>query len=242
MTKFEKDDTKYLEQIVNAFSTLNSFHEGIAFIKNVNLNTIVATKKVLEWVQVTTLEEFNNWRNMVLNSEDCLEKRLMLKANSQYIEILATASPKKTLDIVKVDNHLVIDIWTLTPIINPATKNILGIYATATEFIYPHLLRLLLKLNNTPIESNQAMIKHKLTERQQMILFLYLHRFSNTEISTYLTTIGHKISAGRVNEHLRNLKMIFAVNSKEQLLDIALKFNYDKTIPEGFLHENTIEI
>lgn len=32
MTKFEKDDTKYLEQIVNAFSTLNSFHEGIAFI------------------------------------------------------------------------------------------------------------------------------------------------------------------------------------------------------------------
>lgn len=239
---YENDDSKYLEQVINAFLTLNSFQDGIAFIKDKNLNTLVATKKVLDWAKVNTSEEFNNWRNKILNGEDCLEKKLMLKANSQYVEILTTGNPKKTLDIVKVDNHLVIDIWTLIPIINPTSKNTLGIYAIATEFVYPHLLRLLLKLNNTPIELNEVVTQHKLTERQQMILFLYLHRFSNTEISTYMTTIGYKISAGRVNEHLRNLKIIFGASSKEQLLDIALKYNYDKTIPEGFLHQNTIEI
>lgn len=239
---FEKNDTEYFEQIIDAFAMLNSFQDGVAFIKDKDLNTLVATKKVLDWAQVNTPEEFNSWRKMTLDGEDCPQKKLMQKANSQYLEILTTGNPKKTLDIVKVDNHLVIDIWILTPIINPTSKNILGIYAIATEFIYPHLLRLLLKLNNTPIELNEVAAEHKLTERQQMILFLYLHRFSNTEISTYMTTIGYKISAGRVNEHLRNLKVIFGASNKEQLLDIALKYNYDKKIPEGFLHENTIEI
>ena len=43
-------------------------------------------------------------------------------------------------------------------------------------------------------------LKYKLTQRQHMVLFLYLQKYSYSEIASILATLGHKISAGRVND------------------------------------------
>jgi len=50
-----------------------------------------------------------------------------------------------------------------------------------------------------------------------------------------LTTLGQKISAGRVNNHLENLKYIFAAKTKEQLIEKAISLKYHLFIPRQLL-------
>ena len=78
-------------------------------------------------------------------------------------------------------------------------------------------------------------LQHDLSPRQHVILFLYLNRYSATDISSILTTLGQKISAGRVNNHLENLKYIFAAKTKEQLIEKAISLKYHLFIPRQLL-------
>ncbi|MBX9598821.1 MAG: hypothetical protein K2X04_09645 [Burkholderiales bacterium] len=50
-------------------------------------------------------------------------------------------------------------------------------------------------------------LKYKLTQRQHMVLS-YLQKYSYREIASIMATLGHKISVGRVNDHLENLKKL----------------------------------
>jgi len=50
-----------------------------------------------------------------------------------------------------------------------------------------------------------------------------------------MTTLGYDISKARVNVHLKNLKYIFGVKSKEQLFEAALSHKYNLFIPRQFL-------
>lgn len=144
-----------------------------------------------------------------------------------------------TLRFLFVDSHNRIFIVTKRPIINPATNNFVGIFSCMRNFMYPHILNLIYKMNGVNYgiaNSNpENKLKYTLTERQHMVLFLCVNKYSNTEISSIMTTLKHKISAGRVNDHLENLRYIFAVKSKEQLIEKALSYNYHLFIPRKFL-------
>lgn len=213
-------------------------------MKDQNFYHLEATTKVLEWANVAEVTELNQWRDRIYAGEDSSEKRQLLKNLEQYAEVATSRKVKTTLNIVTLDGKMIIDLWRLTPIINPTSDNFLGIYGVAIDFVYPHLLKLLFQINQTKFiqPNNDIKFSQQLTTRQQMVLFLYLNRLTNTEISTYMTALGHKISAGRVNEHLANLKTIFGVATKEQLIEEALKYSFDKTIPEGFLQQSSIDL
>lgn len=238
------DDQLYLESFIASFRIIHNYNQDVAFVKDQNFYHLEVTSKVLEWAKLTTVAELNQRRGILINGPDSKEKRQLLKNLEQYAEVATSRKAKTSLNIVTLDGKLIIDLWRLTPIINPKTDNCLGVYGVAIDFVYPHLLKLLFKINQTKfINQNESIqFTHKLTTRQQMILFLYLHRLTNTEISIYMTALGHKISAGRVNEHLANLKNIFGAQTKEQLIEEALKYNFDKAIPEGFLHESSIDL
>lgn len=132
------------------------------------------------------------------------------------------------------------------PIINPHTGNFIGIHGQMSTFIFPHPLKIIYKINGieSPIigKQDEFVPHHDLTERQHMVLFLYLNRYSYSEIAEILTAIGYKISAGRVNDHLENLKYIFGAKSKEVLLEKALSLNYDLFIPRKFLQIGSYDI
>jgi DNA-binding CsgD family transcriptional regulator len=138
-----------------------------------------------------------------------------------------------------INTHNKIFIVTKRPIINPATGNFVGIFCCMRNFMHPHILNLIYKINDVDFGmANTEQIeplKYKLTQRQHMVLFLYLQKYSYSEIASIMATLGHKISAGRVNDHLENLKYIFAVKNKEQLIEIALSYKYHLFIPRQFL-------
>lgn len=242
--KLITDDQLYLDKFIESFRIIHNYNQDVAFIKDHKFYHLEATTKVLEWASVTEVAELNQWRDRIYAGEDTSEKRQLLKNLEQYAEVATSRKVKTSLNIVTLDGKMIIDLWRLTPIINPATDNFLGIYGVAVDFVYPHLLKLLFQINQTKFIQPNDDIKfsQQLTTRQHMILFLYLNRLTNTEISTYMTALGHKISAGRVNEHLANLKNIFGVDTKEQLIEEALKYNFDKTIPEGFLQQSAIDL
>lgn len=145
----------------------------------------------------------------------------------------------KTHRFLFIDNNNTIFIVTKRPVINPATNNFVGIFACMRNFMHPHILNLIYKMNGVKFgmaNANQTMpLKFELTERQHMVLFLYVNKYSNTEIASIMGILGQKLSAGRVNDHLENLKYIFAVKSKEQLIEKAISYKYHLFIPRKFL-------
>jgi DNA-binding CsgD family transcriptional regulator len=124
-------------------------------------------------------------------------------------------------------------------VINPATGNTVGLFCQMRNYFHPHMLNLIYKINGVEFgvgdSSEDQPLKYKLTQRQHMVLFLYLFKYSHTQISSIMTNLGHKISAGRVNEHLGNLKHIFGVEAKDQLIERALNCKYNQVIPREFL-------
>lgn len=119
-----------------------------------------------------------------------------------------------------------------------------GIHVYLQPFTLIRIVNLMthvLGMNLVP-EKNKLHKQVKLTEKQHMVLFLYLRNYSYREIASLMTSFGHKISAARVNEHLHNLKVLMGIENKEQLRDLAWKLGYDQTIPANFLREGSYAI
>lgn len=157
-------------------------------------------------------------------------------------EIQTTLQPKNFLFI---DEYQHINHIHKRPIINPATGNYVGLIGYISHFALPNILRLIYRINgiiNENTHETHEALSHELTERQQMVLFLYLNRYSNAEISDIMTTIDHKLSKSRVNDYLENLKYIFNVKSKVELIEKAIQMKYHLIIPRSFLKPGSYHI
>ena len=139
--------------------------------------------------------------------------------------------------LVSVHNH--ITLINKRPIINPSTNSFLGILGTARPFMLPHVRGFIHKVNGvvSDLESvaEGGVLERKLTPRQSLVLFLYINRYSSTEIATIVTAIGEKMSIEQVNGYLGTLKRIFGVTRKDQLIKKALSLRYHCCIPRQLM-------
>ncbi|AUR52959.1 helix-turn-helix transcriptional regulator [Aquella oligotrophica] len=152
----------------------------------------------------------------------------------------------ETHKFIYVDSYKHIILIHKSPIINPSTNNFVGILGSAQSFMLPNVLDIIYKINGVNfglINKEQSKpLKYELTPRQHMILFFYLNKYSYSEVSIIMSTLGYKISAGRVNNHLENLKYIFAVKTKEQLIEKAISLKYHLFIPRQLLKVGSYEL
>jgi len=149
---------------------------------------------------------------------------------------------KTFLYVTVLDNLFVVRKY---PIINPHSGNFVGIHASFSNFMFSHPLKSLYMMhgiNKSDFEIGDDIMNYKLTERQQMVLYLYLHRYSYTSIASIMTTLGHQISAARVNDHLSNLKNIFYAKTKQELMEKAVSLNYHLHLPRKFLKLGVYEL
>jgi len=172
-----------------------------------------------------------------------IQKHATEQALKQDQQIRETLKGKSFLYVDVYDR---IGIIRKRPIINPATGNFVGIAGVIKPFALPNILSMIYKMNGINFglanKVQKQPLKYDLTERQNMILFLYLNKYSNTEISEIMTILGHKISKTRVNDYLENLKYIFHVKTKEQLIEKAISLNYHLLIPRKFLKVGSYEL
>ncbi|MBX9597544.1 MAG: helix-turn-helix transcriptional regulator [Burkholderiales bacterium] len=170
------------------------------------------------------------------------KRNLYEDLTKQEEEIKSTR--KSTRLVQAVANYPQVCVVFKRPIINPASDNFVGIMTHFSTLAMPNILKTLLKVNRKSSyiinnDSNYNHLEYNLTERQHIVLFLYLHRYSAAEIASILGTLDYKMSNSRINDHLEALKFIFRVKTKDQLIEKALAMDYDLLIPRALLKEGS---
>ena len=237
-------DSTYFKKYLECFNTVfnNNLEAGCAFVKDQhfvyravsnNFAGLVSKKYDARAMIGKTdydIDDFVGESHIAetIREQDCLIKKQLKSGYFLLISVFKNA--------FLLRKH---------PIINPETGNFIGIEGRVMPFQLPNPLKTIYKINgiNTGIINHKdSETKYRLTERQHTVLFLYLNRYSYTEISSILSTLGIKISATRVNDHLENLKYIFQVMNKDQLIEKAIGLSYHLCIPRKLLKIGTFRM
>ncbi len=237
-----QSDKEFFDDFIQASQTTFKYLDDLVFIKNDELKMYYVSPAYLKFLHQDT----------PLSQEDILGKdiiELKLRDNEELLKSMTNddelvKQTKTKQKFMCIDSRKNIFVVFKRPVINPATDNCVGIIAHITTLVLPNLMKMLLKINNKTSyiisnESNYNQLEYKLTERQHIVLFLYLHRYSAAEIASILGTLGYKMSNSRINDHLEALKFIFRVRTKDQLIEKALAMDYNSSVPRALLREGT---
>lgn len=210
----------------------NNGDSEVAFIKDVDLRYRYTSSAYLANLHpqgVITLDYIQGKSSIV---KDELQTKVLNDFAKQDELVRSTL---ETYNFIFVSVHSEITLIRRRPIINPATGNFVGIMGSARPFLIPNLLDLIYKMHGinfglANLTQEQA-LKYKLTPRQHLVLFLYINKYSYAEIADIISLVSDKMSKSRVNDHLENLKYIFQVRSKEQLIEKAISLKYHRYVP-----------
>jgi DNA-binding CsgD family transcriptional regulator len=132
-----------------------------------------------------------------------------------------------------------------SPIINPATDNVVGL-------IYQGIDWSLINFNQQLIKAHQLFKPQgkelanlpKLTKREKQIVFFFLAKLSSQEIADILYTIENKhISKSTIDSiFIDRLYIKFEVTNRQALYDKLLALGYDNLIPQDLLISTTIPL
>lgn len=232
-------DKDYLEQYVASAKLIFDDLEDIALVKDSEFNFRYVSPAFMEMLNfdevVHKSDVLNKYSHEVKKDSRPQE---MIESFIRHEELVRDSGiGHKAIYVDKFDRVLLVH---KRPIINPATNNFVGIFGTMNSLLLPNIMKVIFQINNIDygiLNDNKAnnSLNYELTERQHLVLFFYLHRYSAADIASILTTLNHKISLSRVNDHLENLKYIFQVKNKDQLIEKALALNYNLFIPRELL-------
>lgn len=233
-------DDEYFEIYCKAVDTVFNYDDDeVIFISDKNL--VPQYCSPYSWVKISECktkvqvnpENIPKDKNIYLDftSEDHFQTLI------EYdVQIRESLKPQKFVFIDVFDHVLSLR---KRPVFNPSTNNFIGVYTSCKTFALPNVLSLLYKINNIEHgilnSSSYTQVVHKITKRQHSVLFLYLNKYSNTEISDIISNLGEKMSTTRVNDHLENLKYIFQATTKDQLIEKGIAMGYHLLVPRAFL-------
>ena len=157
------------------------------------------------------------------------------QVSGQHQQIISNNERRIFLEINEHENLAEATISHKTPIYD-LKNNFLGLHIQFKPFTIARLAYLGAKFHQVTYVPLPEKLKNiPLSRVQQMIIYLYARNYSYTEVSTWITRFGHKISPTGVNKQLAKLKMLFQVSDNENLKDVALKLGYDIAVPAEFL-------
>ena len=172
-------------------------------------------------------------------SQDSDGYKFYMKANKQSQIV---ADKRKACSFLHVDISEHLSVFRIIPIINPSTNNIVGERGTVHPMMMPNIVKLIYKINGVYADNNMSSYHDagfKLTQRQHLILFLYLNRISSSGISSILKSLGITLSIGTIVKYLENLRNIFNVRTKEELIETAMNMGYHLLFPRELFKPGT---
>jgi hypothetical protein len=153
----------------------------------------------------------------------------------QHREIIANNQRRIFLEINANENLVDATVTHKTPVYDQE-GNFLCLHIQFKPFTIARLANLGAKFHGVQYSTLATGLKEvPLSRIQQMIIYLYARNYSYTEVSTWITHFGHKISPSAVNKQLAKLKQLFNVTDNEGLKDMSLKLGYDIAVPAEFL-------
>ncbi len=219
----------YLKSVAITYNTLDE----VVFIKNADLKFSYVSPAYLRGYK----EGGSISKEVLLGLDEPKQTKTALnkKILNQDVEIKSNLKPAKFLYI---DIYNKIGIIHKQAIINPDTNNFVGIFCHVSPLALPSVVDMVYKMNGIKDIGRSIKVpssKYELTQRQHEVLFLYINRYSASEVAVILSALGKKITVGRVNDILQSLKFIFWINTKEELIKKAISLKYHLLIPRSFL-------
>lgn len=234
-------DIEFLNNYLAMFNAFYATKEYVA-IKNLDLKVIKFTNEFAKIVGVKhdAANKEINLDNLpwLCISHDYREARDQLQfIKQQDQEVMTQRKHTVHLSISPFAAASKIFLVYKKPIINSYTNNVLGVKVELKPYYFPNLTKLLLHTNKVALREFNNSVKDmdRFTEKQRMVLFLFVNNYSNAQISSMLTIFGYSISTKRVDVILSDIRHILEVKNKSQLIQKALGLGMDCYIPKNLM-------
>ncbi len=245
------NDSQYFAQYKAACEVVFASHDSDwIYLKDSEFRYQALTSAMLNFFGVELITDITNQtiEEISINSKKDFP-HLINKFQNQDLEIMATKKRGIYLEILPRNGMAEIVILYKTPIINPDTNQVVGIHGHMNAILWPSIIKTLFKIHGSKgllLNSKQIddhLKDYPLTNVQHMVLFLSIHNYSYSEIAILMSEFGNPITPTQVNERLENLKLIFHVRTKAQLIEKATGLNFHVILPcDLFNNFETIEI
>jgi glutaredoxin-related protein len=165
------------------------------------------------------------------------------QVKQQHAEIITTNQKRIYLEVAKQADSSTATIVYKTPIFD-LNNNLVGLHLQYKPFTIARLANLATKFygfSGYPLNKDELQ-NYKLSQIQQLVIYLYARNYSYTEVSSWISRFGFTISPSGVNKQLDKLKKLLNVADNQALKDMSLKLGYDFAIPADLLPEGSHDI
>lgn len=232
-----QDDDSFLYEVVKGFYYgYNNNHNS--FIKTTSSTYAAVSKQFAELVGL-------NVESLIGKSDfeiicGAKEQAQMFYDQDRLVEM--TRKKHRFLDINNYATGIGIYIFRKSPILNPATNNILGTYCIISKFKGSSAINAFLNFQNRGVNISQRdLIRYNsLTSREQETLFCVANGLTDRKlIANFLSVIQKKeIGIETTKKILQTLYQKFpCANNIPALHEYALKHKYYELIPEGLINK-----
>jgi hypothetical protein len=242
-------DQEYFNQYKQAFETVfSSRTEDLVYLEDAELRYQTMTDSMLDLLGANSLDQVRDHtpKEIALNVQgipepDAEQLEQFNKANMQVKKTL-----KRGVFLEVFPYHGANHIFAVhkTPLVNPDTGNFVGVRGEINPLVWPNVIKTLFKMHGAKglllghkTGNHNPLKDYPLTNIQHMVLFLCLNNYSYSEIALLLNEFGHEITPIRVNDYLEQLKLIFHVRNKTQLIEKAIGLNFHVYLPEGLFNK-----
>jgi len=243
-------DQHYFEQYVKSCELIfEPLSENSIYIKDAEFKFQFINRSMLELIGINSLQEVKGHTNDILAQLDLADPKFIDKMNRQDKKVSQNKKVNVYLELIPFQGRFKLVVLKKSPIINPETGNFLGMSCRISDLVWPHVLKTLFKFH----EAKGLLVNHKnntdplvdypLNNVQHMVLYLCINNYSYSEIALLMSEFCHEITPIRVNDYLEQLKLIFHVRTKTQLIEKAVGLNFHVLLPcDLFNNLNSIDI
>lgn len=245
------NNTQYFRKYKTACETFFEAHSrDLSYLKDADFRVQALTTSMVEFIgAVSPQEVIGKDVSTIIHESNNLPNILIEKFHQQDFRIMKTKKRGIYLEIVPYNGELKIVIIHKTPVINQYTDDIVGLHVQINNLLWPSIIKTLFKIHGTKglllnhKSTSDPLDDYPLTNVQHMVLFLSLNNYSYSEISLFMGVFGQAITPSQVNERLEQLKLIFHVRTKSQLIEKAIGLNFHVILPCSFFNDVvTLEI
>ena len=242
------DNQEYLDYYKQAFEKIFINEGDYVYIKDSDFKYVMVSPSLKTMMGIS--EKIVSNTILEVANKSNIAPAIVDEIHIQDIKIKQKLTELTCLEIMKYEDEHRIVIVHKTPIINPHTKDFVGIRGQVGNFIWPNLIKTLFKIQGVKgtlldkhSSANNMIEKYPLNPVQHIVLFLAMHNYSYSDISIIMNSLELKISTARVSDHLEKLKIIFNVRTKSQLIEKAIGFNFHALLPEALFNKaSSIEV
>ena len=236
------DDAEYLKQVVNSFEDLGVIVPSqMWIIKDASSTHQYASPSVVKLIG----KDISAWVGST-QIAGAFSESLINKIISEEDDLILNVG--QTIYVLKVyhvkDDHLFPCICIKEPLVNPNTKQIVGILCQLIELSLTNLSRQILELYVDNDDGNGQLANIQLSKREKQVIFFFMHNLSSQQIAEIISKIEGKILSKSTIDSLfiDQLYIKFDVHNRMALADKLQQLGYATLIPESLLIENSIKL